>query len=252
MGASALVAFVAVCAAAGAWRARGDGTTKRKRALLTHSKDAGLEMRELANAGADADAPMVFGVHGRGDTPESFSDLFHAYETPARFYFPRAPTPHGEGYTWFSLAAGMSEEALAANVRGAAEALHARVAAVARGQRYVLVGFSQGGFLAYAFAALYPGELVCALPIAGALPAPLRPAPGGLPSAPPLFAFHGGRDALVDPAWDRASAQAFAAAGAPVQLREYPELGHRTHAALRGELYAALDGCLRRARLASP
>jgi hypothetical protein len=44
-------------------------------------------MVRLANAGAAEGAPLVFGVHGRGDTPESFSDLFHAYQTRAVLYY---------------------------------------------------------------------------------------------------------------------------------------------------------------------
>ncbi|HRG97155.1 MAG TPA: alpha/beta fold hydrolase [Polyangiaceae bacterium] len=130
-------------------------------------------MVRLANAGAAEGAPLVFGVHGRGDTPESFSDVFHAYGTRALFYFPRAPTPYGEGFTWFDLGPGMDEATVGRNVATAAEALHARILEIARGRRYVVVGFSQGGFLAYALAARFPKELVCALPIAGALPTSL-------------------------------------------------------------------------------
>lgn len=202
-------------------------------------------MVRLANAGAAEGAPLVFGVHGRGDTPESFSDVFHAYGTRALFYFPRAPTPYGEGFTWFDLGPGMDEATVGRNVATAAEALHARILEIARGRRYVVVGFSQGGFLAYALAARFPKELVCALPIAGALPTSLRPAPR--PQAlPALFAFHGASDPLVDVAWDRASAESFRAAGGEAVLREYPGVRHRTTPALRAELYAALDGCLAR------
>ena len=221
---------------------RGDGTTKEKRALLAAAPEG---MLRLANAAADEGAPLVFGVHGRGDTPESFSDVFHAYRTPALFYFPRAPTPHGEGFTWFDLGPGMDEATVGRNVAAAADALHARIQAIARGRRYLVVGFSQGGFLAYALAARFPGELACALPIAGALPTPLRPEPRAR-ALPAVFAFHGVADPLVDVAWDRASANSFRAAGGEVVLREYPGLRHRTTPALRAELYAALDACLAR------
>lgn len=231
---TALILLVAGC--------QGDGTTKEKRAALSAAPG---DMRRLANGGAAESAPLVFGVHGRGDTPESFSDLFHAYAGQAVFYFPRAPTAYGEGFTWFELALGMDEATLSRNVAAAADALHARVADLARGRRYVVVGFSQGGFLAYALAARFPGELVCALPVAGALPGPLRPAPGAGP-LPAVFAFHGTSDPLVDIAWDRASAASFRDAGGEVVLREYPGVRHRTTPALRVALYAALDGCLAR------
>ena len=220
----------------------GDGTTKEKRASLTDLPDAGMQVLDNGAANDANDAPLVFGLHGRGDTPESFSDMFHAYGTRARFYFPRAPTPYGEGYTWFSLGPGTTEGDVAKSLDEARDALHTRIRAIAGPRKYAVVGFSQGGFLAYAFAAKYPSELTCAIPIAGALPAPLRPQPGA--TLPVVRAFHGDADARVDVAWDRDTLASFVAAGADAKLVVFPGLAHRTTAKLRSEVYASLDACL--------
>jgi phospholipase/carboxylesterase len=201
-------------------------------------------MRGLDNGTTNdaSDAPLVFGIHGRGDTPESFSDTFHAYGTPARFYFPRAPTPYGEGYTWFSLGPGTTESDVATSLGEARDALHARIVAIAGHRKYAIVGFSQGGFLAYAFAAKYPGEVACAIPIAGALPATLRPRAGS--TLPVVRAFHGDADARVDLAWDRDTLASFVAAGGDAKLFVFPGVAHRTTPKERSDVYAALDTCL--------
>ncbi len=226
-------------------RSRGDGTTKAKRAQLTLLE--GGHARGLANASADESSPVVVGIHGRGDSPESFSDMLHTYEGRARFVFPRAEEPYDEGFSWFSLAKGMDERTVAENVGRAAEALHTRLASLVGKRRYVVVGFSQGGFLSYALAAKYPDEIVCALPVAGALPAPLRPQKW-TSSRPSIFAFHGEDDGVVAVEWDRTTNAELLRAGADAHLVTYPGLGHRTSAELRQSLYAELDRCLALAR----
>lgn len=224
----------------------GDGTTKEKRAYLTHLDEGRTVVLENgAGAGPDASstpAPLVVALHGRGDTPESFSDTFHAYTTRATFVFLRGPRPYGEGASWFELDPSMTEAELAREVASARDAVHERIAAVARGRRYAVVGFSQGGFLSFALAARYPSEVACALPIAGTLPAPLLPHPGS--KLPDVFAFHGERDTKVPLEGARTAVAAFAAASGHAELFTYPGLGHTTNEGERRALGAKLDGCL--------
>lgn len=222
----------------------GDGTTKEKRAQLTHLDEGRAAVLENG-AGTDASsapAPLVVALHGRGDTPESFSDTFHAYPTRATFVFLRGPRSYGEGASWFELHPKMTEAELAREVSSARDAAHARIAAIARGRRYAVVGFSQGGFLAFALAARYPSEIACALPIAGTLPEPLHPRPGA--KLPDVFAFHGERDTKVPLEGARATAAAFTAAGGRAELVTYPTLGHTTDAEERQALGTKLDSCL--------
>lgn len=245
LAAAATLTLVAAASGLAFVRARGDGTTKAKRAQLTLLEDG--HARGLANASADEGSPVVVGIHGRGDTPESFSDIFHAYEGRARFVFPRAEEPYGEGFTWFSLAKGMDEGTVAANVDRAAEALHGRLTKLVGQRRYLVVGFSQGGFLSYALAAKYPNEIACALPVAGALPAPLRPSTWSS-ARPRILAFHGEDDGVVAVEWDRTTQSELLRRGADVHLTTYPGLGHRTSPELRRALYEELDRCLSLAR----
>lgn len=238
-----VAAALAVAAALGGCAARcggGDGTTRAKRSGLVAMPD--VDATRLSNADAGEDAPLVVAIHGRGDTPESFSDTFHAYEGRATFVFFRGTAPYGEGSAWFSLGAATGGDELAAGVASARDALHARITKVARGRRYAMVGFSQGGFLAFAFAARYPAEVACALPIAGMLPPSLYPVRDA-PTAE-VFAFHGEDDPRVAASAGRATANAFVAAGGSARFTAYPGLGHTTHAAERADLYRALDRCL--------
>lgn len=245
-GALAAFVFAFACSACGSscGRGGGDGTSKEKRASLTHRDDVGalvLENGALGDAGSNA-APLVFAVHGRSDTPESFSDTFDQYRTRATLVFPRGTATYGEGFSWFELGATSSAEAITKGLTAARDALHERVTKIAKGRRYAIVGFSQGGFLAFAFAAKYPDEVACALPIAGMLPAPMRPrAPVRLP---PVFAFHGVDDPRVSIAHDRETVAAFVAAGGTASLVEYPGVAHTTTAKERQDFYVALDTCL--------
>lgn len=218
----------------------GDGTTKEKRAHLTHLDEGRTVV--LENGAGSGPAPLVVALHGRGDTPESFSDTFHAYTTRATFVFLRGPRSYGEGASWFELHPSMTEAELAREVASARDAVHDRIAAIARGRRYAVVGFSQGGYLSFALAARYTDEIACALPIAGTLPGPLHPRPG--PKLPDVFAFHGERDTKVPVQGARATIAAFAAAGGRAELVTYPTLGHTTDAEERHALGARLDGCL--------
>lgn len=218
----------------------GDGTTKEKRAQITHLDEGRAAV--LENGGGAGPSPLVVALHGRGDTPESFSDTFHAYPTRATIVLLRGPRTYGEGASWFELHPKMTEAELAREVSSARDAVHARIAAIARGRRYAVVGFSQGGFLAFALAARYPDEVACALPIAGTLPEPLHPRPGA--KLPDVFAFHGERDTKVPLEGARATAAAFTAAGGRAELVTYPTLGHTTDAEERQALGAKLDACL--------
>jgi len=132
--------------------------------------------RVTAGAGPDERLPLVVAIHGLGDRPERFVNLFDGFETPVRLVVPRAPRAWGDGYTWFPLrdpTAGEGEGVVDGLLRSAS--LIAQLIESVGSQRptrgtAVVTGFSQGGALSFVLAVKH-GELVrLAVPIGGWLP----------------------------------------------------------------------------------
>lgn len=202
----------------------------------------GVDFLEVYTNDAPDDAPIVVAIHGRGDTPAAFSALYKRYGGKVRVLSPRAYDPFGEGFSWFSLREGLTDAEFGDNVRAAMTKLHASVAKVVAGKKYVVTGFSQGAILSYAFAAQYPNELRCALPVAGSLPGPLLPKPKE--KAAKTRAFHGEADDVIASKWGKATVDTFAREGGDATLKTYPGLGHRFNPELMTDYFAALDECV--------
>jgi phospholipase/carboxylesterase len=206
-----------------------------------------LGLVEFTTGGAsDGDTlPLVLALHGLGDRPESFAGLLRGLPAAARVYALRAPLLHGDGFSWFppSGRAVVDVSALGPGVRGAAELLLADLdALVARKPtrgKPLLTGFSQGGMVSFAVAAMAPGRIAGAFPVGGVLPSAIEPtAPP--PGAPRLMAFHGASDARVPTATARDSVERFRARGWQVSLQEYPGVGHSISADERRDLLQAI------------
>lgn len=202
----------------------------------------GTEIFETFTNDAPDDAPIVVAIHGRGDTPAAFSALYKRYGGKVRVLSPRAYDPFGDGFSWFSLREGLTDAEFGDNVRAAMTKLHASVAKVVGGKKYVVTGFSQGAILSYAFAAQYPNELRCALPVAGSLPGPLLPKPKE--KAAKTRAFHGDADDVIASKWGKATIDTFAREGGDATLKTYAGLGHRFNPELMTDYFAALDECV--------
>lgn len=178
---------------------------------------------------AGADLPLIVAIHGLGDRPEIFArTLVSEFPFPARFVFPRGLEPAGDGYSWFEMPAGpgSARASMPEGIRGAGDSLAALITRLAREHASsvppVVFGYSQGGVLSYYLAAQYPEAIAGAVPVAGFLPAELRPT-----SRPaPVRAFHGGVDSVVPVEAARATVQSFVEAGGRAELVEYPHLGH--------------------------
>ena len=132
---------------------------------------------ELVTGGAAADAelPLIIALHGRGDTAEDFAPLFRDFAVPARVAVLRPPHPWGGGQAWFVGARAHVDNrpviaaellALADRVVATAEAI--RAVRPTRG-RPVVMGFSQGGMLAWAVAVANPRAISASFPVAGFL-----------------------------------------------------------------------------------
>jgi phospholipase/carboxylesterase len=147
------------------------------------------------------------------------------------------------GYGWFPITMGAPPDpaAFAESVR----ALDAFVAAARQrypidDQRLAVLGFSQGGVMAYALA-LRQGRALAAVAALSTWFAPGLGTIGGTALAGlPVLVQHGSRDELIDVGRGRESVEALRAAGADVRYREY-EMGHEISAASLRDLSRFLD-----------
>lgn len=205
----------------------------------------GVTFIELFPHGADESSPIVVAVHGRGDRPDRWVDTWKELPAAARIALPRAPTPLGDGYSWFPLREGMTDEELGAEV-GAAEArLWSGIEALASGkQRLVVTGFSQGGILSYAMAARHPQAIARAFPVAGSCPGPLLPKDHA--RAAPVTALHGTDDDVLAIRWAREAVNAFKEQGNEAELHEYPGVRHAISSEMRAELFRGIVSAIGR------
>lgn len=192
----------------------------------------------------DAALPLVIGIHGLGDSPESFCRVFDDLRAKVRVACPRAFARHGRGWSWFPIDADDATKTAA--IGAAADRLAAAIDRLATARRApgrpVVAGFSQGGALAFAIAVRHPTSIARAVPMGGWLPEPLWPA-AGAPVAP-ITALHGETDARIPIDRSRAAVDALAARGADATLRAFPGVGHTIPPEVRGALYGAIEQAL--------
>lgn len=193
---------------------------------------------------ADAALPLVIGVHGLGDGPESFCHVFDDLRAKVRVACPRAFSRHGRGWSWFPIDADDATKAAA--IGAAADRLADAIDRLAAARRApgkpVVSGFSQGGALAFAIAVRRPASIARAVPMGGWLPEPLWPV-AGAPIAP-ITALHGESDARISIDRSRAAVDALASRGAAATLRAFPGVGHAIPPEVRGALYGAIEQTL--------
>jgi phospholipase/carboxylesterase len=211
-----------------------------------------LEIR-TAGASADAELPLIVALHGRGDRPERFAPLFDDLRVPARIVIPRAPHAWGDGFAWFDFPRARPESGprIAAELsrhadRVVATADAVRAARPTRGGPLV-VGFSQGGMLAYAIAIRRPDRFAAVFPVSGFLfPELLTAPPRALRSTtPPIIALHGASDPLVSIDDDRRGIRLLAEHGVRVTLHEH-DAAHTITPAMRAQLFSEIERALAR------
>jgi len=190
--------------------------------------------------GGQGELPLIVALHGRGDQPERFSQVFEELEVPARVLLVRAPLDEGRGRGWFSFRLGF--DAAMDDLGALLPRLHQTIGDYqrthpTRGQP-ILMGFSQGAMIVYAYAARYPTQVGVAIPISGGLPDRFEPADGA--ALPPFRAIHGSADEVIEPAWNRRSVRALSALGADASYTEVAGAPHWMTQDMRSALHRAL------------
>jgi len=208
----------------------------------------------------DGPHPTILVLHGWGANALDLLGL--APHLGAGGYLVLAPqgpieVPIGNGavgYGWFPITMGAPPDPLA--FARASDALERFLAAAQRrypiaAEKLVLLGFSQGGVMAYALALRQP-KTFAALAALSSWFAPGIPAPAEAGRLAGLSALvqHGTRDELISIDRGRQSVERLRELGADVTYREY-EMGHEISAASLRDLVAFLDQHLR-SRLVLP
>jgi phospholipase/carboxylesterase len=196
--------------------------------------------------GADGNAPLIVGIHGRGGRPEAFGDeMFGDLREKVELALPQAPKRRWFGWTWFD--DWKDDESFTRSVDLAEQQLWPGIAAIAHGRKVFVVGVSQGGILAFLLALRHPEQVAYAFPISGFALRDFLPRQGA--SVAPVYAVHGTVDRTVPIALDEASVKALREVGAIADLREFPGVGHEITVAMREDVLAHLRAALHAANV---
>ena len=188
--------------------------------------DAGqLRFRVVEPPGAGPETPVVLAIHGLGDSARGFEGLARRLRLPWRVVLPDGPMRWSGGFSWYRIGCGHEAE----DVRRSAALLDALLDRVRarwpRAPKPVVLGFSQGGVMSFALAALSPQRIRAAVPMSGALPLGFGAVPAAPAAAPPLLVVHGRVDTVIAFSRAQEAASAFHAAGWSVRLVEHA-FGH--------------------------
>ncbi len=212
---------------------------------------------------ADPNAPIVIGLHGRGDTPENFSHIADSLGPQFHWLVPRGPLEFAPGKAgspprcgravpeqsrlqafgggpacWFDQQTPDGGKAALAT---ALDVVAAQVRLA--GKRPVaLVGFSQGCMVAAQYVAAHPQQLRAVLCFGGRLMQPIHVPQG--PHAVQIRFVHGKNDPLVPLAKAKESVEILRKARLSATLTEH-DGGHVIPRQLTPELAAWLAAQLR-------
>lgn len=192
--------------------------------------------------------PLLLGLHGFGSSAPRFASNWYAFDNPQFIYAcPNAPYPvqgSAEQYSWVLLNTGMSE-AETQSQRYAVEYAAAAIAelqAKYRISRVFVLGFSQGGMLAYQLGVEQAGGLAGIACLAAPLEGPWISGKALLGAAGlPVLVGGGSADTDVPLAQVQAARDALSAHGLLVEYFEYDA----AHTFGRAELRYVQDWIMR-------
>lgn len=204
---------------------------------------------ERLTLGGDAKAPLpwIVALHGLGDTPRGFSQLFAGLPLNVHVYLIQAPITYGAGFDWLGERVSGDPERLALAIARRLEDLrqlfdHLAAQPHNRGDA-IVTGFSQGGVLSYAVAVAGLPHVAAAVPLAGWLPPSLSSAPPSLP----VYAFHGNEDRVVSYGAAKRMIAAWSDHREPLEFHSYPGLAHSVSDQMRQDWAAELAELTRKA-----
>lgn len=219
-------------------------------ASTTSSPTSRVRYIERMTGGAKATdkVPLIVAIHGLGDRPESFGQIFDGFSARARLIFPYGLSTYGDGFSWFPIT-NLEPNALAEGTTKAADELATLLTDLEASKplqgKPIVTGFSQGGMLSFTLAVLHPEHIGEALPIAGLLAPPLYPKSWPvIKTAPKVTAFHGNADNRVPFDGAKETVRHLVSIGFTATLTEYPDVRHSVSQEMRRDWFAALDAAV--------
>lgn len=216
---------------------------------------AGLSYVELlsGNAHEDQTLPLIVAIHGLGDDPHGFAGVFFGFTVPARIVLPQGTSPFGSGYSWFDFRGpGRDVDAQASAIRRAADRIAKAVVQIEKQHptrgKAIVTGFSEGGTLSYALAALHPDLFAAAYPVSGWLPEPLVDRAASSGPRPVIVALHGDADPRIALDAAKSSIGALKRRGYGASLQVFHGVGHQLAPAVNQRLFELLAGACQRAQ----
>ena len=209
--------------------------------------------RVLGGANAEDPLPMIIAIHGLGDDPENFADLFATFPEKARLILPRGIDKYEDGgWSWFPIRArDRNVEALSTGIKTSADKLAESIKVLTKDRptkgNPIITGFSQGGMLTFTLAVHHPDITGVAIPLGGWLPPPLWPDKKAVPDYPPITALHGTADPAVRYETTKESIDHLNRIGINVTLKSYEDVPHTLTPEMRRDLEGYLRAAVRTA-----
>ncbi len=214
---------------------------RRRLRLIEHHgpAEAPLTYSVVEPDDASETTPIVFALHGRGDSAEGFTQLARRLELDARVVVPDAPLPFGliGGRQWFDMSKSGFELEVAQRVTevvgfmGWVRARYPKAAGV------VLLGFSQGAVLALEACRTTPEAMTAVVALSG-----FAVGKGGVKSdTPKVLVVAGTKDSIVPQERSWSAAADLESLGRPIERFSFAG-PHAVPSAVVDEVRRFVDG----------
>jgi len=209
-----------------------------------HADEAALLERYTGGATPKEKLPLIVALHGRGGGPNEIIHLLDGFSVKARVIAPHGATRVSTGWGWFDPSWKTMPDEMASGIKSAADLMAKAIAEKTKASptcgKAIVVGFSQGGFLAYALAAREPAIIGAALPVSGYLPMTLSPSSVRSDKPGRVTAYHGDADDVIKLSYDQATHERFVAAGFGGELHVYAGVKHQITQQMVKEIHEQL------------
>jgi len=208
---------------------------------------------QLRRPAGDGPHPTVMALHGRGSDEADLLGLAPYLNERLLWISPRAPLPLEGGFEWYRLPSiGVPDPATFA---AALETLDRFLAEAVQAypidpKRLYLLGFSQGGMMAYAFTLTQPARVAGVAAHSSYIPLTalqaLRPVDEAGLRGKPFIILHGKQDPMIPLAWAQQARDTLTRLGADLAYYEFP-MAHNVSDRSLAALDAWLDKQLEKA-----